>query len=393
MKLSVFEKILKAAIKMKASDIHFKSGVKPTLRVNDTLKFIKNLDSVTDSDLNQIASLVLSKEQREKFNENRRYELDVSLNYKDIGRFRVNVFRGQGGIRIVMRVVNSFIPSIPELGLPPIIVDLANSSRGLIIVTGATGSGKSTTLAAMIEHMNNNHTRHVITIEDPIEYEIPDKKCLITQRELGFDCGSFSSALIAALRQDPDVIMVGEMRDYDTINAAITAAETGHLVLTTLHTIDSTETINRILTVFRDQEQRQVRNQLASSLRAVVSLRLVNRADDRGRVPAVEVMVNNPRVSELILDPQRTKDIPEAISESKVSFGMQTFDQALMKLTREGVISLKEALKHTTDANQFKLRMKGYSSHKDKWRGFEGDNSVENIIDMDEDVIVKMEDE
>jgi twitching motility protein PilT len=256
--------------------------------------------------------------------------------------------------------------------LPKVLEKVAGEQRGLVLVTGTTGSGKSTTLAAMIDHINTTETCHIMTIEDPIEFLIRDKRSIVNQREVGVDTMSFGQALKSALRQDPDVILVGEMRDLETIETALTAAETGHLVMSTLHTLDATETINRIISAFPPYQQKQVRLQLGSVLKAVVSQRLVPRADGKGRVPAVEILLATARVRELIEDKDRTKEIPDAIAQGHVSYGMQTFDQSLMALLRASLITYEEALRQATNPDDFALRVSGISGTSDsKWDSFE----------------------
>jgi twitching motility protein PilT len=272
-------------------------------------------------------------------------------------------------VAIVLRVIPVKILGIAELNLPPILERLAMEPRGLILVTGTTGSGKSSTLAAMIEYINSNRTGHIITIEDPVEFLHKDKKCLVNQREVGIDTEGFSMALRSALRQDPDIILVGEMRDYDTISTALVAAETGHLVMSTLHTIDATETIHRIISVFPPYQQKQVRLQLASVIKGIISQRLVPRADGRGRVPAVEVMIATQTIREAIVDSDKTRKIPEVIAASVSQYQMQTFDQSLMKLYRNGLITYEEALMRSSNPDDFALRVRGIESLTDQTWG------------------------
>jgi len=272
----------------------------------------------------------------------------------------------------VLRFIPFEIKGLDDLTLPPVLKKIAGERRGLILVTGATGSGKSTTLAAMLDFINNSRTGHIVTIEDPIEYLHKDKSCIINQREVGFDTESFGVALKSALRQDPDVILVGEMRDYETIETALTAAETGHLVLSTLHTIDAPETINRIISVFPPFQQRQVRLQLAGVVKGIISQRLVPRADGKGRVPAIEVMVSTARTREMIDDKEKTKQLRDAIQQGFVSYGMQTFDQSLMGLLKKQLITFDEALRQCSNPDDFKLKFSGISSGSDlSWDEFE----------------------
>jgi twitching motility protein PilT len=262
----------------------------------------------------------------------------------------------------VIRLINQTIPQFDELQLPSVIKKIAESERGLILVTGVTGSGKSTTLASMINHINLHHHSHIVTLEDPIEYLIRDRKSIISQRELGADMHSFASALRASLRQDPDVILVGEMRDKETTETAILAAETGHLVFSTMHTLDAQETINRIIGLFPPHQQDQIRRQLAGVLRAIISQRLILRKDGSGMIPALEVLVNNQRIKELIEDPNKTNQITDALATSAKESGMQSFDQSLMRLVTKGLVNVDEALKYATNPDNFFLKLKGIQS-------------------------------
>ncbi len=314
---------------------------------------------------------IMNEFQRDKFKASN--EVDLAYGVPGLGRFRVNVFQQRGTVGAVLRVIPFKVQTIRDLLLPPALEQLALDERGLILVTGTTGSGKSTTLAAMIDHINSNDTNHIMTIEDPIEFLIRDKRSIVNQREVGVDTMSFGQALKSALRQDPDVILVGEMRDLETIETALTAAETGHLVMSTLHTLDATETINRIISAFPPFQQKQVRLQLGSVLKAVVSQRLVPRADGKGRVAAVEVLKATARVKELIEDKDRTKEIPDAIAQGHQTYGMQTFDQSLMSLVRQGIITYEEAHRQATNPDDFALRFSGISATSDsKWDDFDG---------------------
>jgi twitching motility protein PilT len=280
------------------------------------------------------------------------------------------------------------VKTIQQLHLPKIVEQISQENRGLVLVTGTTGSGKSTTLAAMIEQINSMRTSHIMTIEDPIEFLIRDRRSIVNQREIGVDTHTFSNALRAALRQDPDVILVGEMRDFETIETALTAAETGHLVMSTLHTLDATETINRIISVFPPYQQKQVRLQLAMILKAVISQRLVPRADGKGRVPALEVLVSTALTRELIGDKDRTKELSDAIAKGYTTYGMQTFDQSLMSLVKEGLVTYEEALKNVSNPDDFALRFRGIASTSDSnWSDFagegEGDEQKPDVEDLD----------
>jgi twitching motility protein PilT len=308
--------------------------------------------------------------QKERFVKNR--EVDMGYEVYGLGRFRVNVFQQRGKLRIALRIVPYQIKNLKELHLPSVVGNIAMEQRGLILVTGTTGSGKSTTLASMIDIINSNRNCHIITIEDPIEFIHEDKKSIIDQREIGSDTITFSGALRVALRQDPDVILVGEMRDFETIETALTAAETGHLVMSTLHTLNAVETVTRIISVFPPYHQKQVRLQLAGVLKGVVSQRLVPRADGTGRVPAAEILVSNARVRECVIEKDKTNEINDAIAKGLTAYGMQSFDQSLMFLMQEKLITYEEALKHCTNPDDFALRVKGILASSDTtWEDFE----------------------
>jgi twitching motility protein PilT len=310
-----------------------------------------------------MAFSIMSARQKEKFKND--FEIDIAYSVPNLGRFRCNIFQQRGTVGLVLRVIPARILSIRELLLPPVIEKICNEQRGLILCTGTTGSGKSTSLAAMIDHINSNRNEHVMTIEDPIEFLHRDKKSIVNQREVEVDTKGFGAALRSALRQDPDVILVGEMRDYETIETALTAAETGHLVFSTLHTLDATETINRIIAVFPPHQQKQIRLQLGAVLKAVISLRLMPRADGLGRVPAAEVLVRTAYVRECIENKEKTKLIKDAIQAGTSQYGMQTFDQSLYTLYKSGLITLEEALKRSTNPNEFKLKIQGIQSTSD----------------------------
>nr|HMN67624.1 PilT/PilU family type 4a pilus ATPase [Bdellovibrionales bacterium] len=288
--------------------------------------------------------------------------IDLGYGVPGLGRFRLSVFRQRGTLRLVARVVPHKVPNFQELALPDMVAKIAQYERGLVLVTGVAGSGKSSTLAAIIDDINMRENKHILTIEDPIEYLIRDRKSLITQREIGIDSTSFARALRAGLRQDPDVILIGEMRDRETIEAAILAAETGHLVLSTLHTLDAVETINRILAAFDAGQQRQMRLQLAAVLRAVISQRLCRRKNGTGLAPACEIMINSGRVREQIEDPEQTQDIQHSIEEGKAAWGMQSFDQSLMELLNKDIITFDEALLHSARPEDFRIRYDGITA-------------------------------
>ncbi len=359
--MASLDEILTVATERKASDVHLKAGVVPVVRRHGRmLPLSKKWKPMTAAQLSGFAEqLIKTEEERTKFDHFK--EVDLGYGVKGVGRFRVNLFMQRGSVRIVARVISDDVPAFEDLNIPPIIEKIANRERGMILVTGVTGSGKSTTLAAMINHINKHKNKHIITIEDPIEYLIRDHRSLISQRELGLDTTNFSTALRAALRQDPDVILIGEMRDRETIETAMTAASTGHLVLSTLHTFDAQETINRILGVFESHQQDQIRRQLASTLQAVISQRLAPRKDKKGVIPAIEIMVNNTRIREMIEDPEKTKMISHAIETSAKSTGMQTFDQSLLRLIKDNKITLKDALKLCNHPDDFYLKYSGIS--------------------------------
>src|ERR687886_2539972 len=363
--------LLRIATQFGASDLHCKAGSQPFMRIGGELRPIVSAPRLTQEDTLDMAFSMMSNRQKQRFKEVN--EADIAYGVSGLGRFRANIFQQRGTVGMVLRVIPDKVRSITELGLPPVVERIAEEQRGLILVTGTTGSGKSTTLAAMIDYINSTRGGHIITIEDPIEFLHRDRKSFVTQREVDVDTRSFAEALRGALRQDPDVILVGEMRDHETIETALTAAETGHLVLSTLHTLDATETIRRIVSSFAPHQQKQVRLQLGSVLRGVISQRLVARADGKGRVAAVEVLVCNSRVREMIEDKDRTKEIPTAIAQSYTTYGMQTFDQSLMLLFKQNIIAYEEALRQCSNPDDFALRVSGVSGTSDStWDDFEG---------------------
>ncbi|MBI4688331.1 MAG: type IV pilus twitching motility protein PilT [Nitrospirae bacterium] len=358
--------LLKKAIDMGASDLHIKAGSHPIVRINGAISFIPGEKRLTSEDTEEIASVVIPKAHTGAFKE--KGEIDMAYSIPGAGRFRCNCFIQRGSVGIVFRVIPIEILAIEQLNLPLTLRKIALEPRGLILVTGTTGSGKSTALASMIDYINSNKTSHIITIEDPIEFLHRDKKSVVNQREIGADTQSFSKALRAALRQDPDVILVGEMRDFETIQTALIAAETGHLVLSTLHTVDASETINRIISVFPPYQHKQVRLQLASVLKAIISMRLLPKADGNGRVPAVEVLVSTATVKSCIEDPDKTKLIPDVIAQGFSQYGMQTFDQSLFGLYKAGLITYEEALLGATNPDDFALKVKGIQSTSESWQ-------------------------
>ncbi|HXT19181.1 MAG TPA: type IV pilus twitching motility protein PilT [Thermoanaerobaculia bacterium] len=349
--------LLKIAVERKASDLHLKVGSHPVIRVDGELLPLVELKRLMQEDTIAMAFSIMNARQKQLFKEE--FEIDIAYSVPGLGRFRCNIFQQRGTVGLVLRVIPARILTIRELMLPPVLERVCDESRGLVLCTGTTGSGKSTSLAAMIDYINSLRTDHIITIEDPIEFLHRDKKAIVNQREISSDTRDFAKALRSALRQDPDVILVGEMRDYETIETALLAAETGHLVFSTLHTLDATETINRIIAVFPPHHQKQIRIQLGQVLRAVISLRLMPRADGMGRVPAVEVMRVTPYIRECIENKDKTKYIREQIALGTSQYGMQTFDQSLFSLYKAGLITLEEALKRATNPDEFKLKIQG----------------------------------
>src|SRR5713101_1596151 len=346
--------LLKIATERRASDLHLKVGSHPVIRVNGRLTPLSELNRLSQEDTIAMAFSIMSGRQKQKFKDH--FEIDLAYSVPGLGRFRVNVFQQRGTVGLVLRVIPAKILSIEDLLLPPVLKTIADERRGLILVTGTTGSGKSTCLAAMIDYINQQRTEHVMTIEDPIEFLHRDKKSLVNQREVEVDTKSFATALRSALRQDPDVILVGEMRDYETIETALTAAETGHLVLSTLHTLDATETVTRLVTSFPSHQQKSVRIQLAGILKGVISMRLVRHAKGAGRVPAIEVMVSTGLIRDYIINEEKTTQIREAIAAGRSQYGMQTFDQSLFHLFQKGLITLEEAVHNATNPDEFKMR-------------------------------------
>jgi twitching motility protein PilT len=349
--------LLKIAVERKASDLHLKVGSHPVIRVDGELLPLIELKRLMQEDTIAMAFSIMNARQKQLFKEE--FEIDIAYSVPGLGRFRCNIFQQRGTVGLVLRVIPARILAIRELMLPPVLERICDEQRGLVLCTGTTGSGKSTSLAAMIDYINGLRTDHIITIEDPIEFLHRDKKAIVNQREISSDTRDFAKALRSALRQDPDVILVGEMRDYETIETALLAAETGHLVFSTLHTLDATETINRIIAVFPPHHQKQIRIQLGQVLRAVISLRLMPRADGMGRVPAVEVMRVTPYIRECIENKDKTKYIREQIALGTSQYGMQTFDQSLFSLYKAGLITLEEALKRATNPDEFKLKIQG----------------------------------
>jgi len=358
--------LLKVTVEAGASDLHLKVGTYPMMRVRGSLMPVTTEKRLDHEDVVAMSAAIMSTNQRQKFKETQ--EVDLAYSVAGLGRFRCNIFQQRGTVGLVLRVIPMQIRTIDELGLPQVMKKIGEEERGLVLVTGTTGSGKSTTLAAMIDFINKSRAAHVMTVEDPIEFLHRDLKSMINQREVNVDTKSFAHALRSALRQDPDVILVGEMRDYETIETGLLAAETGHLVFSTLHTLDAPETINRIIAVFPPHQQKQIRLQLASVLKAVISQRLIPKADGKGRVAAVEVMIGTAFIRDCIVDKEKTHLIPGAIAAGTSQYGMQTFDQSIFHAFSSKMITYEEALRWASNVDEFKLRVQGISTTADAAR-------------------------
>jgi len=370
------------AMSFGASDIHLRAGSYPVIRVNGELRPVSGANRLTQDETLEMAFSMMSNRQKLHFKE--AYEVDIGYGVSGLGRFRVNIFQQRNSIGIVARVISDYVRNFSELGLPPILSKIAEENRGLVLVTGTTGSGKSTTLAALVDYINQSRNSHIVTIEDPIEFLHKDKKSFITQREVDVDTRSFAEALRGSLRQDPDVILVGEMRDLETIETALLAAETGHLVLSTLHTLDASETLTRIITAFPPYQQKSIRIQLAGLLKAVVSQRLMKSARGASRVPAVEVLISTPLIRDYILHEEKTSQVRDAIAAGTSQYGMQTFDQSLFYLYQSELITLEEALRGSTNPDEFRLRLAGIQNTsgqaKEEMERTSGVRSVSELI-------------
>ncbi|MDT7542103.1 MAG: twitching motility protein PilT [Acidobacteriota bacterium] len=364
--------LLRSATKSGASDLHIKAGTLPVMRVDGELKPVLDSPRLTPEDTLDLAFSIMSNRQKQRFKEVS--EVDIAYGLSGVGRFRANVFQQRGAVSMVLRVIPDRVRTVTDLGLPPVCERIAEERRGLILVTGATGSGKSSTLAALIDYINSTRGGHIVTIEDPIEFLHRDKKSFISQREVDVDTRSFAEALRGAMRQDPDVILVGEMSDLETIETALTAAETGHLVLSTLHTTDATETITRVVTAFPPHQQKSIRIQLAGILRAVVSMRLVRSSNGVGRAPAAEVLISTGTVRDYIANEEKTAMIRDVIAAGTSQYGMQTFDQSLFHLYQSGLITIEEAMRGASNPDEFRLRVAGISTG--------GEQSKEQIVSM-----------
>ncbi len=348
------DELLEQLCLSQGSDLHLKAGARPHIRVGGHLE-VMSFPMLAAADVERMASAVLEADRAEEFA--RTNEADVAFSIGGLGRFRVNVYRQRGTVAMVFRRVATLIPSFDELGVPEVVGALADEHRGLVLVTGPTGSGKTTTVAAMIDHINQTRAVNVVTIEDPIEFVFNDAKALVNQREIGSDTGGFAEAMRRVLRQDPDVIFIGEMRDQETVQAALAAAETGHLVLSTLHTADTIETVNRIIDFFPSHQHRQVRLSLATSLRGIVSQRLLERKDRQGRVPAVEVLLNTGRIADRIIDPDVGGDSMAEIIADGAFYGMQSFDQSLFGLYRDGWVTLRDAMASASSPHDLRIAL------------------------------------
>jgi twitching motility protein PilT len=366
-----FKNVLQELVRRNGSDLHLKVGRPPTIRVDGELEPMDH-HPLRPEDLKLLAEQLMTPRQVKQFAEEK--ECDFAIGVPGIGRFRVNLYQQRGSLCYAMRAIPYQARTVTELNLPAVIEEISMKPRGLVLVTGVTGSGKSTALAAMIQHINENRRANVITIEDPIEFLHRDINSHINQREVGTDTANFAQALRRVLRQDPDVILIGEIRDLETLDTALKAADTGHLVFATLHTMDATQTVNRVLSFYPPHQQAEVRFSLASALQAVNSLRLVPRSDKSGRVPACEVLINTAAVRENIRDMEKTLNIPDLIKEGAVQYGMQSFDQSLMQFYSRNIISYESALFYATSPGEFALRVQGVAGTSDtSWTGFEGE--------------------
>ena len=372
--------LLRMAMSFGASDLHLRAGSFPVIRVTGELRPLSGVARMTQDETLEMAFSMMSNRQKQHFKE--AYEVDIGYGVSGLGRFRVNIFQQRNSIGIVARVISDTIRNFAELGLPPILNSIAKENRGLILVTGTTGSGKSTTLSAIVDQINQERNCHIVTIEDPIEFLHKDKKSFVTQREVDVDTRNFAEALRGSLRQDPDVILVGEMRDLETIETALVAAETGHLVLSTLHTLDAPETLTRIISSFPPYQQKSVRIQLAGLLKAVISQRLMKSSKGNSRIPAIEVLISTPLIRDYILHEDKTASIRDAIAAGTSQYGMQTFDQSLFYLYSSGLISLDEALRGSTNPDEFRLRLAGIQNTSTTAREeMEKMSGVGNVMD------------
>ncbi len=356
--LKLLSQILALAVRHKASDIHLRTRSHPILRVDGGLRAVREIPPLPPEFMERLARTMMSARLSSQFDKD--HQVDLSIGFKDIGRVRANLFYQRGSIGMVLRVINSSIPTLADLRIPEMVKKFANLERGLVLITGATGSGKSTTLASLINEINASQNNHIITIEDPIEFLFSEKRSIITQRELGIDTNSFADAMKASLREDPDVILLGEMRDPETIEMALTAAETGHLVFSTVHSPGAAETVSRIISAFQPEGQQTMRAKLAQNLMGVVSQRLLPHKGGQGRIVACEVMTVSALVREYVLDPLKIKEINDVVKKGTAAEGMQSFDQSLLQLFRAGEIDEETALQFATSATDLKLKLEGF---------------------------------
>ncbi len=354
--MEYIKKLLQKMIEISATDLHLRVGRPPFFRLHSKLVPIKG-DPITVSQMDEIVAYLLGEDKYKEFIKNK--EIDLGIGISKIGRFRINCYFQRGTMAVAIRRIMTTVPDFESLNLPPVIKEIAMAPRGLILVTGTTGSGKSTTLAAMIDYVNQNASKNIITIEDPIEYLHKDKKSLISQREVGTDTESYYTALKQALRQDPDVILIGEIRDRETMLLALQAADTGHLVMSTLHTLNAVETISRIISFFPPHQHDQIRLLLSGTLVAVISQRLLPRADKQGIIPAVEILRSTATIKEYILDPEKTPLIEQVIEEGRMQYQTQSFDQHILELVKSGKISIETALDNVNNPEDFKLKLEG----------------------------------
>lgn len=354
MKREDLDRLLHVLAEMDGSDLHIKAGAPPRMRVDGQLSAIEGQPQFTADDTHDLAEAIIPVDLRQSFDTD--HEVDFAYSVPELGRFRVNAFMQRGSVALAMRRVRTTSSTVAELGLPDVVQQLADEQRGLVLVTGPTGSGKTTTLAAMIDHINHTRSCHVITVEDPIEFLHRDDLASVDQREVGFDTTSFTTAMRVILRQDPDVILIGEMRDPETVYTALTAAETGHLVFSTLHTTTASETVNRIVDFFPPHQQGQIRVSLAAALKGTICQRLIPKAEGEGRVPVTEIMVVNGRVQNAILDPVLTSDINQIMAEGDY-YGMQTFDQSLANLIASGTVNIRDAMHAASNPHDLKIML------------------------------------
>ena len=355
--------LLKTMFDNKASDLHMRVGTPPTFRIHGAL-FRAQMEPVSFEEMERVCTEIMRPEQKEIFDKTN--EMDFAMGLKGVGRFRINACRQRGTPSLAIRSIKTLIPAFAELNLPNVILDIGMKKRGLILVTGTTGSGKSTLLASMIDHINGNASVNIVTIEDPIEYLYKDKKSIIAQREVGPDTARFGNALRSSFRQDPDVVLIGEIRDKDTMDTAMSAADTGHMVMSTLHTMNAMETISRILSFFPPHQHQQVRLVLSNVLVAVISLRLLPNKENTGRVPAAEIMLNTASISEYILNPDKSHLIMPAICEGYTTYGSQSFDQSLLQLFKDDFITLQVAKQNASNPDDFELKVKGVTGTSDR---------------------------